>query len=140
MYNTQFYFRAREQNANIYRISADNRKSRDLYDHIGTITYQSGKIKLQDDASISPDEEKEIMEWVTRHKARMNKIQKSKIEELIVDINHAAHWVQTNASDNDIHRVFEDLVLALQDLRQVSVRRYAKALENGVSEPEKNKK
>lgn len=134
MYNSQFYFRAREGNANIYRISADNRKSRDLYDHIGTVVIQNGKIKLQDDATITKEEEGIILEWVSKHKNRLNKLQKAKMEELILDVNQAAHYIQTNASDADIHRVFEDLVLAIHDLRQTAVRRYAKALENGAGD------
>ena len=136
MYNSTFYFRAREQNASIYRISADNRKSRDIYDHVGTVVYQSGKIKPQDGASFTSEEENEIAEWVSRHKTRLNKIAKTKAEELIVDVNHVAHWIQSSANDKQITEIFEDLVLALHDLRQTAVRRYAKALQSESGETE----
>lgn len=132
MYEATFYFRAKDQNANIYRInkSARQNNSTQIFEHVGIIIFHNGKIKLNEGETLTPGEEAEITNWLERYRSRRAQIDKLRAYSLIEEINHMAQWLQADATDEDIVEIFEELIMSITDLRQSAMRRYSRIVED----------
>jgi hypothetical protein len=121
----ELYFRLRDNGATVFRMQDDARNGRIDMTQIATVNLRSGEIKVGAEKSLSEVEKSEIDQWVADRRESQSWRRLDKVMQTIEDINHAAHWVQTEASDEDLEGVTDALFLAMHDLRQVLVRRAA---------------
>lgn len=122
------FFRVRENGAAVYRVDAQNRQRRLDMQQIAVVNIRSGEIKPHGDHQPSAAERNEIDAWVVN---RRKIIEERRIDDLSRTTDHlnlTAQWVQTKATDEQIDRFADDLLMAMHDLRQVIVRRKADAL------------
>ncbi|MDF1620955.1 hypothetical protein [Pseudothioclava nitratireducens] len=123
-----YYFRVKENGAIVFRIDSENRQRRIEMDQIATVNVKNGEIKPQGDRALTPEDMAAIREWM---EARVALLAERDIDDILraVDyLNLTTHWVQSKATDAQLERVTDDLLLAMHDLRTVLVRKKADRL------------
>lgn len=123
-----YYFRVKENGAIVFRIDSENRQRRIEMDQIATVNVKNGEIKPQGDRALPPEDMAAIREWM---EARVALLAERDIDDILraVDyLNLTTHWVQSKATDAQLERVTDDLLLAMHDLRTVLVRKKADRL------------
>lgn len=123
-----YYFRVKENGAIVFRINSENRQRRIEMDQIATVNVKNGEIKPQGDRALTPEDMAAIREWM---EARVALLAARDIDDILraVDyLNLTTHWVQSKATDAQLERVTDDLLLAMHDLRTVLVRKKADRL------------
>ncbi|WP_319826283.1 hypothetical protein [Thalassovita sp.] len=125
----QYFFRTRENGAFVFRVDTENRQRRIDMDQIATVNIRNGEIKPQGDRVLSDADMKAIKDWMDERNKVLNKREIEDILRTIDHLNQTAHWAQTRATDNQLDRVTDALLLAMHDLRGVLVRRKADRLE-----------
>jgi len=119
------YFRVRDNGATVFRVDTENRQRRIEMDQIAVANVNNGQIKPQGDAPPTPDELAAIEAWLA---ARSKTLAARDIDDIFraVDyLNLTTHWAQTKASDADLDKFTDDLLMAMHDLRSVLVRKKA---------------
>ncbi|WP_400086764.1 hypothetical protein [Yoonia sp. R78084] len=125
----ELYFRIRENGAAVFRINTANRERRIEMEQIAVVNTNRGDFKPHGDATLSPDEERVIGDWL---KARLNLLAARDMENIHRAIDHlnlTAHWAQAKATDAQLEQVTDDLLMAMHDLRSVLVRKKADRLQ-----------
>ncbi|MEM9043452.1 MAG: hypothetical protein AAGC81_02065 [Pseudomonadota bacterium] len=115
----KLYFRKRKQGAFAFRLDVENRQRRLEMVHIATIN-DDGEIIPQSIAAPTEAEFKEIESWVAE---QAEHFPETEADRAIRDINLIAHWITTEAGDDEILTSSDPILLAMHDLRQVIVRR-----------------
>ena len=83
---------------------------------------------------MSPADVAEIKGWLARRTALLALRDVDDILRAVDHLNTTTQWVQTKASDDQLDRVTDDLLLAMHDLRNVLVRRKSDRLTKGAAE------
>jgi hypothetical protein len=126
-----YYFRIRENGAVVFRVDTENRLRRIELIEIATVNVKNGNIKPHGDAALTPADLAEIQKWLA---ARMALLAGRDVDDILRAVDHlnlTTQWAQTKASDAQLERVTDDLLLAMHDLRSVLVRRKADRLTKG---------
>lgn len=123
-----YYFRIRENGAVVFRVDTENRQRRIELVEIATVNVKNGNIKPHGDEALTPADLAEIRGWIARRTALLAERDIDDILRAVDYLNTTAQWVQTKASDAQLERVTDDLLLAMHDLRSVLVRRKADRL------------
>lgn len=123
-----YYFRTRDNGAFVFRVDAENRQRRLDMEQIATVNIRNGEIKPQGDRVLSDTDLAAIKEWMDERQKLLNKREVDDILRTVDHLNQTAHWAQTRATDNQLERVTDALLLAMHDLRGVLVRRKADRL------------
>ncbi len=118
------YFRRKDNGAGVYRVDAQNTNRIDLQ-HIAVVK-QNGDIKAQNKQELSQDEVTEINAWFTARKAAQGTRNSARIDMLIAEMNHAAQWLQSDASGAEITQAAQPLLMAMHDLRTTLVKQIAR--------------
>ncbi|MEM6618448.1 MAG: hypothetical protein AAF761_07450 [Pseudomonadota bacterium] len=122
------FFRVRENGAAVYRVDAENRQRRLDMQQIAVINIRSGEVKPHGDQVPTASERNDIDAWIVE---RRKLLEERRIDDLLRTTDHlnlTAQWVQTKATDEQIDRFSDDLLMAMHDLRSAIVRRKADAL------------
>jgi len=117
------YFRARENGATVFRVDTENRQRRLDMDQIAVVNTNNGQIKYQHNETPSDAEKADIENWLS---ARQKTLASRDIDDIFRAIDHlnlTAHWAQTKASDEDLEKFTDSLLMAMHDLRMVLVRK-----------------
>jgi len=125
------YFRVRENGAAVFRVDIENRQRRLDLDQIAVVNLNNGQIRHQGDMPPSPGEQAEIEAWLETRRATLSERAIDDIFRAIDHLNLTAHWAQTKASDEDLERFTDPLLMAMHDLRTVLVRKKADRLDRG---------
>ena len=123
-----FYFRVRENGAFVYRVDTENRQRRIEMDQIAVVNIRNGQIKPHGDHRLTPVEMAEIERWMTERKEELARRQIDDIRRTVDHLNLTAHWAQSSATEADLDKVTDELLLAMHDLRMVLVRKKADRL------------
>ncbi|THD75777.1 hypothetical protein E7681_04805 [Thalassobius vesicularis] len=123
-----YYFRTRDNGAFVFRVDAENRQRRLDMEQIATVNIRNGEIKPQGDRVLSDADLAAIKDWMDERQKLLNKREVDDILRTVDHLNQTAHWAQTRATDNQLERVTDALLLAMHDLRGVLVRRKADRL------------
>jgi hypothetical protein len=117
------YFRVRENGATVFRIDTENRQRRLEMQQIAVANVNNGQIKHQGDEPPDAGEQKAIEDWLrTRREVLANR----DIDDILRAVDHlnlTTHWAQTKASDEDLEKFTDQLLMAMHDLRMVLVRK-----------------
>lgn len=129
-----YYFRIRENGAVVFRVDTENRQRRIELIEIATVNVKNGNIKPHGDTKLTAAELAEINGWLARRTALLAERDIDDILRAVDHMNTTTQWVQTKASDDQLERVTDDLLLAMHDLRSVLVRRKADRLTKRAAE------
>lgn len=123
-----YYFRIRENGAAVFRVDTENRQRRIEMEQIAVVNVKNGEIKPHGERKLTAQDLREIEAWMA---ARIALLAERDIDDILraVDyLNLTAQWVQSKASDEQLERVSDTLLLAMHDLRSVLVRKKAERL------------
>ena len=123
-----YYFRIRENGAVVFRVDTDNRQRRIELVEIATVNVKNGNIKPHGDTALTPADLAEIHAWIARRSELLGARDIDDILRAVDCLNTTAQWAHTKATDAQLERVTDDLLLAMHDLRTVLVRRKADRL------------
>jgi hypothetical protein len=124
----QHYFRIRDNGAVVFRVDTENRMKRIELVELATINVKNGNIKPHGDASLTPADMAAIKGWLADRTALLAERDVDDILRTVDHLNLTAQWVQSKATDDQLDRVTDDLLLAMHDLRSILVRRKADRL------------
>lgn len=123
-----FYFRIRDNGAQVFRVDAENRQRRLELDAIATVNINNGTIKPQGDHILTPEESAVITTWLAERKALLTLREVDDILRCVDHLNLTTHWAQSRATPEQLDAVTDQLLLAMHDLRSVLVRKKAENL------------
>ncbi len=126
-----YYFRVRDNGAFVYQVDTENRSRRLELIHIAVANLRNGDIKPQGDRVLSPADLAAIEDWMAGRKALLAERDIDDILRAVDHLNLTAQWAQARASDAQLERVTDMLLLAMHDLRSVLVRKKADRLGKG---------
>lgn len=124
----EYFFRIRDNGAFVFRVDAENRQRRIDMDQIATINIRNGDIRPQGDRVLSETDMAAIRDWMDERQKLLNKREVEDILRTVDHLNQTAHWAQSRATDKQLERITDTLLLAMHDLRGVLVRRKADRL------------
>lgn len=122
------YFRIRENGAAVFRVDSDNRDRRIELQEIAFVNLKSGAVRPHGDALLADIDREAIALWLEERRALIQRREREDIARVIEQLNGAAQWAGTRASDEDLAEVTDALLLAMHDLRSTLVRRKAESL------------
>ena len=125
-----YFFRVRENGAQVFRVDTENRMKRIEMDPIAVVNIKNGEIKPQGNRTLSEADMAEISKWMDERKALLAQRDLDDILRTVDHLNQTAAWAQSKASDEALERVTDALLLAMHDLRSVLVRKKADRLED----------
>ena len=123
-----YYFRVRENGAAVFRVDTENRQRRIEMDQIAVVNIKKSEIKPHGDRTLTPEDLAEIERWMADRKALLDRRDIDDIHRAVDYLNVTTQWVQSNATDDQLDAVTDDLLLAMHDLRSVLVRKKADRL------------
>ncbi len=123
-----YYFRVRENGALVFRLEAESRQRRLEMEQIAVLNIRNGEVRAHGDHKLTPEDMDAIGAWMSERTALLEARDVDDILRTVDHLNLTAHWAQTKATDAQLDRVLDPLLLAMHDLRQVLVRRKAEQL------------
>lgn len=129
-----YYFRVRENGAAVFRVDTENRQRRIEMDQIAVVNIKKSEIKPHGDRTLTPEDVAQIERWMADRKALLDRRDIDDIHRAVDYLNVTTQWVQSNATDDQLDAVTDDLLLAMHDLRSVLVRKKADRMMRGRGE------
>lgn len=123
-----YYFRVRENGANVFRVDSENRQRRIEMDQIAVVNIKNGEVKPQGDRKLTDEDLTQIQRWMDARVALLAQRDIDDIHRAVDYLNLTTQWVQAKATDEQLDGVTDDLLLAMHDLRSVLVRKKADRL------------
>lgn len=123
-----YYFRIRDNGAVVFRVDTENRNRRIELIELATVNIRNGAIKPHGETQLSPRDLAEIRAWMDRRVALLAERDVDDILRAVDYLNTTTQWAQSRATDAQLDRVTDDLLLAMHDLRSVLVRKKAERL------------
>ena len=124
----EYYFRVRENGAVVFRVDTENRQRRIDMDQIAVVNIRKGEIKPHGDRTLSEADLAAINDWMAERQAVLADRDIDDILRAVDHLNLTAQWAQSRATDDQLERVTDPLLLAMHDLRTVLVRKKAERL------------
>lgn len=124
------YFRIRDNGAMVFRLDTENRHRRLDMEQIAVVNITKGDFKAHGDRTVSPAERESIGAWIAARRATVAQNEVEAIRRMIEQMNMAAQWVHSRATDEQINDLTDDMLMAMHDLRTVLVRRKAEQLKD----------
>jgi hypothetical protein len=113
----RYYFRPRPGGAALLKITYDARLKRSRLHRIAGLE-ASGEVRVAEGYTLSPEEEALIAQYLAQGNGLTGRAAQA-----VTDIGHIAHWAQFRANPDELAQATEELLLAMQDLREVLVRK-----------------
>ncbi|MCA0940207.1 hypothetical protein CLG85_018125 [Yangia mangrovi] len=124
----EFFFRTRDNGALVFRVDGENRQRRIEMTQIAVVNLAKGEVRAHGEHQLTPEDLAAIGTWVEDRKALLARRSFDEMQRTIDQLNAAAQWAQSKASDAELDEVTDALLLAMHDLRGVLVRRRAEKL------------
>lgn len=117
------YFRVRENGAVVFRVDVENRQRRLDLQQIAVVNIRNGEFKPQSDDPPTEEERATISEWITERRKVLAERDVDDILRAVDHLNLTAQWVQSKATEDQLEKVTDTLLMAMHDLRSVLVRK-----------------
>jgi len=117
------YFRVRDNGATVFRVDTENRQRRIEMDQIAVVNANNGQIKPHGDAPPDEAEMAAIETWLAERRTVLEDRSIDDIFRAVDYLNLTTHWAQTKATDEQLERFTDQLLMAMHDLRMVLVRK-----------------
>ncbi|MGR3491059.1 MAG: hypothetical protein ACU0DW_03300 [Shimia sp.] len=124
----EYYYRIRDKGASVYKVDAENRNRRIEMTQIAVANTNNGQIKPHGQHELTAEETAEIQRWMAAREKEMAERRIDDIRRSIDHLNLTAQWVQSDATEEELDRFTDELLLAMHDLRSILVRRKADRL------------
>ena len=128
----RYFFRIRENGAVLFKTPGNNRRNRLEMHQIAAINIRNETVKPLGDTVLTDEEIKLIADWMRERKTVLEEREIDDILRTIDHLNLTAQWAQSKASDADLERVTDQLLLAMHDLRTILNR---KKIERATNKP-----
>ncbi|MCW1919651.1 hypothetical protein NX862_12885 [Rhodobacter sp. KR11] len=125
----QYYFRIRDNGAVVFRVESEQRQRRLELVEIALVNIKNGNIKPHGETELTEGDRAEIAAWLASRRALQAERDIDDILRTVDHLNMTAQWVQTRATDEEVDRVLDPLLMAMHDLRSVLIRRRADKLD-----------
>ena len=122
------YFRLRENGAAVYRLDTENRQNRIEMEQIAVVNLRNGEVKPQGGRTLTAEDAAAIEAWKAERAELTARREIDDIRRTVDQMNLAAQWAQSKATDEDLDTLTGPLLLAMHDLRGVLTRRRADRL------------
>lgn len=123
-----YYFRVRENGALVFRVDTENRQRRIEMDQIAVVNIKNGEIKPHGDRTLGEEDLDRIKAWMAERAETLAQRDIDDIFRAVDHMNLTTQWAQSRATEEQLERVTDDLLLAMHDLRTVLVRKKAERL------------
>lgn len=120
-----FYFRVRDNGAQVFRVNSENRQRRLEFEVFANVNVNNGQIRAQGDHVISDEERLAIEDWMAKRIALLAARDMDDIHRAIDHMNLTTQWAQSRATPEQLEEVTDALLMAMHDLRSVLVRKKA---------------
>ena len=127
----EYYFRIRENGAQVFRVDTENRQQRVEMDPLAMVNLRNGEVRALGDRELSSQDLTAIETWMEERRAFLARRDLDDIHRTVDHLNLTAHWANTRASDAELEEITDRLLLAMHDLRSVLVRKKADRLTRG---------
>ena len=127
-FSTELFFRTHENGAVLFKTYGENRQNTLKIDQIAVIDMRSETIKSQGDTPLTDEETKLIKDWMHERKTVLEEREIDDILRTIDHLNLTAQWAQLKASDVDLERDTDQLLLSMHDLRTILSRKKNRAI------------
>ncbi len=121
----EYFFRIRENGAQVFRVDTENRQQRIEMDPIAIVNIRNGEVRPQGDRVLSEEDMAAINDWIEDRRAMLARRDIDDIHRTIDHLNLTAHWANSRATDVELEEITDRLLLAMHDLRGVLVRKKA---------------
>lgn len=125
----EYFFRIRDNGAAVFRVEAENRLRRLDLQQIAFANTRNGDIRPHGNRALSEAEVSAIRSWLDNRRSVLEQRSRDEVRHTIEQINMTAHWIQSDASHEEVSEVSDQLLLALHDLRSVLVRKMAAGID-----------
>ena len=125
-----YFFRIRENGATLFKMPEQNRQNRLEMHQIAVINIRNETVKPQGDTVLTDEETKLIADWMQERKTVLEEREIDDILRTVDHLNLTAQWAQSKASDADLERVTDQLLLSMHDLRTILSRKKAERIMN----------
>jgi len=126
----RYFFRIRENGATLFKTPEQNRQNRPEMHQIAVINIRNETVKPQGDTVLTDEETKLITDWMQERKTVLEEREIDDILRTVDHLNLTAQWAQSKASDADLERVTDQLLLSMHDLRTILSRKKAERIMN----------
>ena len=126
----RYFFRIRENGATLFKMPEQNRQNRLEMHQIAVINLCNETVKPQGDTVLTDEETKLIADWMQERKTVLEEREIDDILRTVDHLNLTAQWAQSKASDADLERVTDQLLLSMHDLRTILSRKKAERIMN----------
>jgi hypothetical protein len=116
----RYYFRVRPGGAMLLRIDHDPRLRRSRMSRVAGIDLSARAVLPSDAPNLTDEEAALIRDWLDKGNGLSGKG-----AEAVAQIGHIAHWAHFIARPDELAQATEELLLAMQDLREVLVNKAA---------------
>jgi len=125
----QLYFRMRETGAIVFRLDGENRNRSLELRQIAVVNTNRGDYRAHADETLHPSEQAEIEAWLLKRRAQLDTRKSAEMARTVEQINLTAQWAQSQATEDELAALTDDLLLAMHDLRHVLLRKKADRLD-----------
>jgi hypothetical protein len=125
------FFRLRDHTVQVFRVDTDTPHRRIEMDPIAVLNLRSGEVRAQGGKALTDADRAAIDRWLADRRQLDATREIDGVLATVDRLNLTAHWAQTRATDAELDRVTDDLLMAMHDLRSVLVRRMAARLDDG---------
>jgi hypothetical protein len=128
------FFRLRDHTVQVFRVDTDTPHRRIEMDPIAVLNLRSGEVRAQGGRTLTDADRAAIDRWLADRRQLDATREIDGVLATVDRLNLTAHWAQTRATDTELDRVTDDLLMAMHDLRSVLVRRMAARPDDGTDE------
>ena len=126
----RYFFRIRENGATLFKTPEQNWQNRLEMHQIAVINIRNETVKPQGDTVLTDEETKLITDWMQERKTVLEEREIDDILRTVDHLNLTAQWAQSKASDADLERVTDQLLLSMHDLRTILSRKKTERIMN----------
>lgn len=123
------FFRIKENGASVFRVDSNNRHHRLELMHIASVNVKNSEIRPQGDYIPTETENENILAWVAKRQELNIARKENEILQTIDSLSLTAQWFQSKATEAQVERFSDDLLMAMHDLRSVIVRKKSEKLQ-----------
>ncbi len=127
----KLFYRVNRDGADVYRIDLQNRLKRLDLEKIAEIDIENDTIVPVDRMALSNEERDDMQNWCLARHDKLELRHQNDINRLIESMNHAANWIEHDASEAQIDQISDTVLMAMHDLRATVVRKMVNNNKSG---------
>jgi hypothetical protein len=122
------FFRLRDHTVQVFRVDADTPHRRIEMEPMAVLNLRSGEVRPLGGRALTDTDRAAIEAWQAQRRGIEAAREFDGVLATVDRLNLTAHWAQAKATDEDLDRVTDGLLMAMHDLRSVLVRRMSERM------------